>query len=269
MVQIAKNYLYPLIITTMKRMILFALPLSILLSSCIKPKDSDPETNCGKIQQATMFSNSPVTMGQTLKFGTQEVGGYRIYDWSGPNFFDGQSPADSFMDAQLTLEGWYYLHLYSLEDNCEKFDSIYIDIRLQQGTPPCTVANNTTDYNNQFDDTYTSVTKTIDAGTSLKKLYATGPNGVNLTIFFHPQWNNTEPEDGIYTTVNTLSFSGNYNKVFVTTTKSSIYWSSREGYNVYVSHVNGKLQVRFCNLSMGGSNGTSFTTIASGNVIQL
>ncbi|HET6994569.1 MAG TPA: hypothetical protein VFI06_06290, partial [Chitinophagaceae bacterium] len=63
---------------------------------------------------------------------------------------------------------------------------------------------------------------------------------------------------------------GNYNKVFITTVKSSIYWASHPGQTVYVSHVNGKLQVRFCGLTLSGSNGgTGFTTLASGNVVQL
>jgi hypothetical protein len=252
----------------MNKVLLLILSVTTILSGCIKPVVSE-KSNCENIKNATITSNSPVTIGQTIKFGTKEVGGYRIYDWSGPNFFDGQEPSDSFTDAQLTHEGWYYLHLYSLDANCEKFDSVYIDVKLQQGNPSCSITNNTAQFSNLFDDTFTSVSKTIDGGTSLKKLSASGPNGANITIFFHPQWANKEPEDGIYTTVNILSFSGNYNKVFVTTTKSSIYWSSREGYNVYVSHVNGKLQVRFCGLSMGGYNGTSYTTIASGNIIQL
>jgi len=256
-----------------KNLILFAF-VSVIVVSCTPEKINENETgNCENIDNATITSNSPVTIGETIKFGTQEVGGYRIYEWRGPGNYNGQEPSDSITDANLENEGWYYLHLYSLDDNsCQKFDSVYIDVKLKQGTPACSIANNTCNYNNLGDDSYTSAQKRIDPTYSFKSLMASGPSGANIIIYFHPFWVSAEPEDGIYTTTNVPSFDqtdNNYNKVFVTTTKSSIYWASHEDQNVYVSHVNGKLQVRFCNLSMGGYNGTSYTTIASGNVIEL
>lgn len=256
----------------MKTNLILPAILCVTIFSCKKQGANDDEKgNCDNIARATITSNSPVTIGETIKFGTDEVGGYRIYDWRGPDYYTGQEPSDSITDANLEHEGWYRLHLYSLDDNCDKFDSVYIDVKLKQGIPACSIANNTCTFNNLGDDSYTTVHKRIESTYSLKSLEGSGP-GSNIIIYFHPFWVNAEPEDGIYTTTNVPSFGqtdNNYNKVFVTTTKSSIYWASHEDQDVYVSHVNGKLQVRFCNLSMGGYNGTSYTTIASGNVVEL
>jgi hypothetical protein len=245
--------------------ILFA---AFLFAGCKKEKNGDDLT-CQNIQNATLFSNSPVLIGETIHFGTQEVDGYRIYSWVGPYNYADQYPEASITDAQLQNEGWYYLHLYN-PSNCEKIDSIYIDITLPQGSPPCAINNNITDYSNLGTDNYSSVRKYIDPNFSQKVLEGSGA-GSNLTVYFHTHWRAFEPEDGIYTTVNTPVFDqadNNYNKVFITTTKSSIYWGTNEGQNVYISHVGSKLQVRFCDLLMGGNNGMSYTTEASGNIVE-
>ncbi len=226
---------------------------------------------CINIGNATLFHNSPVVIGQTIKFGTQEVGGYRIYSWRGPNNYTNQYPDDSIIYAELKHEGWYYLSLFSANGDCQKIDSFYMDVKLQQGTAPCTVTANTTTFNNLPDNSYTSIVKGIDPSLSQKWLTCNGPSSANLQIYFHTGWRTKEPEDGIYVTQNTPVFDQtdyNYNKVFISTTKSSLYWSSHANQTIYVSHVGTKLQVRFCNLSMSGYNGTSFTTIASGNIIE-
>ncbi len=254
----------------MKTNIFFILSMLVVICSCKKVKTED-EITCINIANATVINNSPVTIGQTIIFGTQEVGGYRIYSWHGPDNYTNQYPDDSIPNAELKHEGWYYLSLFSVDGNCQKVDSFYMDVKLQQGTAPCSVTNNTTTYNNLPNDSYTSVVKGIDPGLSQKWLTCSGPSFANLKIYFHTNWRTKEPEDGIYITQNTPVFGQtdyNYNKVFITTTKSSIYWSSHENQLVYVSHVGSKLQVRFCNLSMSGYNGTSYTTIASGNIIE-
>lgn len=250
----------------MKNYFLLILTALFFFSSCKKA-----ETNCTNINNLSIISNSPVTIGETMKFATQEAGGYRTYKWIGPNNYDSQETADSFTNAELKYEGWYYLSVNSLNDDCQKIDSFYFDVKLKQGTPSCTIANNNTTYSNLADDSYTSVSKGIESTYSQLALQASGGFFSNITIYFHTRWRTAEPEDGIYTTINTPLFDQidyNYNKVFITTTKSSIYWSSWEGQTVYVSHIGNKLQVRFCNLNMGGYNGTSYTTVASGNIVE-
>jgi len=239
-----------------------------LISGC---KKQDPvQSTCDNIQKATIAYNSPVTIGDTVHFETQEVGGYRIYSWIGPHNFTSQEPVNTIFGADLENEGWYYLDLFSANGSCQKIDSFYLDVKLKQGTPSCTVAANTTSYNNLAGDSYTSATKGIDPNFSQKSLLCFGSNS-SMTVYFHTHWRTKEPEDGIYYTINTPLFDqtdDNYNKVFITTTKQSIYWASYEGQVVYISHAGSKLQVRFCQLSLAGNNGNSFTTIASGNLLE-
>jgi hypothetical protein len=255
----------------MKGKLLYTNIILTTFCGCNKEKNADDAT-CQNIQNISIVANSPVSIGETIHFGVPEVGGYRIYHWEGPHNYANQYPEDSITDAQLENEGWYYLNLtgVGVNSDCQKIDSVYIDVQLNQGVPPCSMAINTTNFSNMPTDTYSSVNKNIDPSYSQKVLAASGVFS-NLTIYFHTHWRAGEPEDGIYNTTNVPIFDqtdNNYNKVFITTTKSSIYWSSVSDQSVYISHVNSKLQVRFCNLSMSGSNGTSYTTTASGNIVE-
>jgi hypothetical protein len=244
-----------------------------LLAGCQKNGDSGNggQSQCDKIKNVRASASGPVTIGETLQIYTQEVGGYRIYSWIGPNFFSSQDPRNTIYDVELKNEGWYYLSV-SNSDCPTKIDSVYVDVKLQQGNPACTVAGNTCTFNNLSNDTYSSVQKLYDPTYNFLTLRGNGgASSSTLDIFFHHYYKTHEPDDGIYTTISIPSFDndGNYNKVFLSTVKSSIYFSSHEGQTVYVSHVNGKLQVRFCSLVMSGSNGAnSFTTNASGNLTQ-
>ena len=250
--------------------ITYSISLGLILAFTGCSKDNPGIVSCEKIKGATAFSNSPVTIGQKLIFGTQDVGEGGYYTWTGPNNFSTTRAKDSVIYADLKNEGWYYLYVANQDNSCKKYDSVYVDIKLQQGTAPCSITANTTDYSNLGGDTYTYIYKDVDRTYSQKELYAWS-SFTNITIYFHTYWRDKEPEDGIYTTYNNPLFDQSdigYNQVFITTTKSSIYWSSRTGQNVYVSHVNGKLQVKFCNITMSGYNGTSYTTVASGNVLE-
>jgi hypothetical protein len=254
----------------MYKSLLFFIAATLLLTSCKKlqtQQDSD-EATCANIKNITITSNSPVNIGDPIKFSVPEVGGYRIYTWNGPDNFRDQYPEHTISYAELKHEGWYYVSVSN--NSCEtKIDSVYIDVKLQQGTPPCNVTANTATYSNLADDAFSYRYKGIESTFGLLSLEGSG-NG-NIYIYFHPEWRTREPEDGIYTTTNVPLFDQvdyNYNKVFITTTKSSIYWSSHQGQQVYISHVAGKLQVRFCNLDMSGYNGNSYTTTASGNITE-
>ncbi len=134
--------------------------LSIAFCSC--KKVSEDEQSCINIANTVITHNSPVTIGQNIEFSTPEVGGYRIYSWIGPNNYISQYPEDYITDAELKHEGRYYLNLYSLTGDCKKIDSFYMDVKLKQGSPSCTVANNTTSFNNLSNDSYTSVIKGIE-----------------------------------------------------------------------------------------------------------
>ena len=76
-----------------------------------------------------------------------------------PNFFDSQYPENTISDAQLENEGWYYMSVSN--DMCgNHVDSVYVDVKLKQGTPSCTVANQTLIFSGG--ETLTSVSKGIN-----------------------------------------------------------------------------------------------------------
>lgn len=242
---------------------------SIFLNiGCKKTQAETDQLTCMNIQKAKITATTPVKIGDEIKLNVAEVGENSMYNWNGPDNFRSMSASNSIGYAELKHEGWYYVSLSN--NSCEsKVDSIYIDVQLEQGTPSCNAAANTVGYSNLADDNFSYVSKRVESTYGLLSLEGSG-NG-NIYIYFHPGWRTKEPEDGIYTTTNVPLFDqvdNNYNKVFISTVKESIYWSSHGGQQVFVSHINGKLQVRFCSLNMGGYNGMSFTTSASGNVIE-
>src|SRR5688572_14041323 len=146
----------------MKSIYLFA--FGLLLLSCQKQT-----TNCESIQNARASSNGLVTIGDSIKIHTQEVGGYRIYSWTGPDHFMSQKPRNIIYDAQLKNEGWYYLSLSNNECNT-RIDSVYVDIKLKHGSPSCSLTNNTCTFNNLAKDTYSSVQKLYDPTTQFLTL---------------------------------------------------------------------------------------------------
>jgi hypothetical protein len=242
--------------------------IAILFNSCIK--SSDDLSFCQDIKNVRAVSNpTSVDIGGTINLGTTNNNIDAFYEWRSNNFTSPQFGAThTITNAKISDRGWYYLRVYNSTCTEAKNDSVFVSVKLQQGTPSCTIANNNINYSNMGDDVFGGIYKSIDATFSLLKLSGS-TSGADIVILFHPYWKlNNEPEDGIYTTTNVPSFNGNFNKVYIRTVKNSISWASHESQTVYVSHVNGKLQVRYCNLQMSGSNGTSFTTTASGNVLQ-
>ena len=237
--------------------------LVLFIAGCKKPGN-----NCERIKNIYITSNSPVRIGDSIKIYTQEVGGFRVYKWSGPDNFMSQYPRNTIYDAQLTNKGWYYLSLSNNE--CEtKGDSVYIDVKLQQGTPACTVTDNTCAFNNRGTDSYPNTYRFIDPAYEVLNLQGSGTS--TLEIYFHDYWKTREPEDGIYKTKDVPVFEAdrNYNEVFISTIKQSVYFSTYPDQTVYVSHVNGKLKVSFCDLKFGGYDGSaSFKTTASGSLIE-
>jgi len=249
----------------MQKITFLFLSAIIIFTSCEKSTN-----NCSQIKAARTYSNSPISVGQTLKIWTGEIDG-TTYQWYGPYNFTSQYASEEITNAQVNNSGWYYLNVNSLDDNnCTKRDSVYVEVRLLQDTAPCTITANTIMYNNMADQSFSAVFKRIESTYSLKSLFASSSNG-DVNIYFAPHWRDIEPADGLYTTYNSPLFDPVdpiNNKITVTTITNGIYWQSSPNQPIYVSHVNGKLRVTFCNLQMSGSNGTSFTTLADGNIIE-
>ena len=231
----------------------------------------EAKKQCKAIKEIKISANQILTIGDDLSLSATEVGGFRIYNWNGPNFFDSQDPENLIEDVSLKHRGWYSLHVYTLEDEtCEGFDSVFVDVLLKQGSPECTTNPNTVSFNNQGQSEYLLAVEGVDSFTNQKKLTANGISG-SCDIFFHPSWFAREIQTGIYTTTNTSSMDvadGDYNKVFIGITRSNFFWGCDENQTVYVSNSNGKLSVEFCNLNFNANNGAGLSSTASGNISE-
>lgn len=250
--------------------------LTFTFSNCSKTSvvenntgGTGPSSNplCTKIATVKVTATpSVITIGESTTITATAITGAQ-YLWNTPYSNGGTGTNINITNAGLKDRGWYYVTAYSQDCTNTKTDSIYLNVKLLQGTPTCTIASNTVNNTILTNETYTNTTR----GTNPLTLEASTLQG-SVKVIFHPKWNTTEPEDGIYKTINIPTFDGlnpDFNKVFFTMTKNSIYWASWADQDVYVSHVNGKLQVRFCTLSLSGSNGgNSYINKASANLIQ-
>ena len=164
-------------------------------------------------------------------------------------------------------EGWYYLNV-SYPDCAAYQDSVYISVKNRPATAPCNAPNNTVSFSAMPNINISSVTWSLDLSYNRKKLrgsYATGYPDLN--IFFNLYWNSKEPEDGEYNVGGelTLGDSDPYT-VHLASNYSNILFRSGPG-KLYVTHVNGKLQAKFCSINLSGTNGvSSFNSTATGTI---
>lgn len=248
--------------------IFLAIVIIASLNSCIKTSDDEPVCIGIKNIKAVVTPTS-VNSGGSITLSTTNNDLNAYYEWRSANLNAPSFGAKlEISNAKISDRGWYYLRVYTSSCSEDKKDSVYVTVKLPQGSPTCTVTSNTVNYNNMSTDVYSSISKSNNASLSLLSLSGNS-SGSSLIVNFHPFWTATnEPEDGIYYTNNIPSFSGDFNQVYITLSKNSIPWVCNASQPVYVSHVNGKLQVKYCNLPMGGYNGTSFSTLASGTILQ-
>lgn len=260
-----------------KRSLIFRLLSFILfvhlLSSC---KKSDLNVNgykCPENLKVTASSVTP-TVGDDLTIYANT--GKIIYYWSGPLNFAVQT-GDSrdryqFPNIKIKQSGWYVVGA-SLPGCFTIYDSIYIDVKYKQGTPPCSLINNAIRGNGVPTLQASSVTKSFSRTYNGKTLYAAGTFGdPTYTFLFNSYNGDVEPKDGIYITTNVPSFSPlqDENLIHVRCMYSNFFFQSYPDQNVFVSHVNGKLRISFCDLNFGGDNGNGyyFTSVFSGQVTE-
>ena len=86
-----------------------------------------------------------------------------------------------------------------------------------------------------------------------------------VTFFFlGDYWLDKELKDGIYYTTDDITVD--YNKideVFISQVNSNVYFTAEARKPVYISHVNGHLQISLCGVKFSGSNGQSVFNITS------
>jgi hypothetical protein len=240
--------------------------LLVQLSSCVK---EEPD-NCAEIQQVRItVEKDSFYVGDEIHIKVNQLPTIALFTWtheSSPNTISHEK--DVYINyAEKGDEGWYYLNV-SYPDCASHNDSVYITVKNKPGTAPCTPANNVLEFSTISDLNPASVSWSFDQTWNRKVLAARGASGYpEFNLYFNAYWNTKEPEDGEYS-ITDMSSTGYYPPytVYISTLYSSIFFQAGSG-KVYVSHVNGKIRVTFCNVPLSGSlGGPSYTTTATGTL---
>jgi hypothetical protein len=255
--------------------------LAALLTFCvsctktieIEDEGTTPRSVCDSIHANAITGNHAVMIGQSLELSVRQQlfdNDFVYINWWGPNNYSEHDHSTIFLNnVKLNTRGWYYVRLSAMNSNCEKIDSVFVNVTMPQGTAPCSLATNSISYSNMGTSPISSVQKTVSQG--VKMLVAHSSSG-DVSLQFHPYWQNAEPIDGVYDiTTNAIrsQTDNGAHEIYMSAVASSIFFQGNTaGQKVYISHVNGKLQAKFCNISMSGNNGMSWTTQISGNLIE-
>ncbi|MET0637298.1 MAG: hypothetical protein ABWZ25_14810 [Chitinophagaceae bacterium] len=229
------------------RFVLFVSVLSLtFLTACEKKEDS-----CSNFIEVMADKETPA-VGEDVTLSVSRQSDYDIYQWFGPDLNETtQSETILLSDIQVSQRGWYYCTSGNTECNTALTDSVYVDVKLLQEPATCSPGNNTMTGSGIPDVVFDRVTKGLDPtwnGIALEARGAFGYPGVE--VLFNSYNGNKEPEDGVYITRNIQSFSplDEPNSISMSFIYASNYFHCEEGKKVYVKHVNGKLQVTFCDI---------------------
>jgi hypothetical protein len=248
----------------MKTILSFLITITIFASSCKKNK------LCATSINLTATTVTP-TEGDDIVFTTTKESDNDVLQWNGPGLnIENQSNTLRIDDIKLSQSGTYYCTKGNTECGSVLRDSIIIDVKLKQETPPCTPTNNVVNCSNIPSPTFTSVTRGYSSTWNAVNLTATGTFGYPpFEVLFNSYNGNTEPKDGTYITKNIQSFSplDEPNLISISFIYGSNYYHCRADNKVYVTHANGKLQVTFCNLEF--ATGVVPPTTCSGKITQL
>jgi hypothetical protein len=243
----------------------FALPLAfvffIIVAGCKKiEQDLGINKNngggCPTSLKLTVSDSTPV-VGSNVTIYTHQVD--PMFGWAGPLNYS--LPANGGQDSitinqiEIIQSGWYYCTGSEPTCNNTIFDSVYIDVQYQQGTPSCALTND------QIGNTaglpaFTGGTITETYSPSYNAMALIVTDGVvEYDFVFNPDNGNVEPKDGVYyTTDMPYMVQGlDADVINVNINYFPYYLLSLNNQQIYVSHVNGKLKISFCSLNAQGS----------------
>ncbi|NOT93666.1 hypothetical protein [Ferruginibacter sp.] len=242
----------------MKLNLLLVIALAFIFSGCKK------ENNCSSDIQLTATNTTP-TVGESFTLTANRVSGNDLFHWSGPGNFSGAfDNTITVNNAGYLDRGWYYCSKSNTECNETIYDSIFIDMKLRQGTAPCTATNNTLTGSAIPNTSFSSVIKNFDPTFNGKVLYGSSSIGypTDFRVLFNSNNGNIEPLDGIYTTKNSIIFGQTdpYLWVSLSFVYGGQFFHCHPDKDLFVSHVNGKLSATFCNVPF--SNGTTIINLS-------
>jgi hypothetical protein len=245
----------------MKQIILLV-SIVIIFISCKKMGNGN---DCGAAQQVVVTSNSPVIEGWPIYLSTTATMG-DMFHWTGPNGWDINyqfyaSDANSQQRANATLAdaGLYKVDLRNADGCVEYSGSVDVKV-IPAPSAPCSLTNNTstTTVVGVGGSTYTNI---YFQSSTYYTVQATTP-GESLTFYFI---GNVPPKPGIYKS------SGygptNETEVGCWISKFPYDFINEPGQDVYVTRVNGKTQVAFCNCTFTNPLGSTKPKI-SAKIVQ-
>jgi hypothetical protein len=247
----------------MKQTIVVFFAAVLSFSACTKAP------NCPAVLNLSV-NNATTTIGGDFKITAPKESDNTTFQWYGPgiNSTTNSNTLEKF-NVKYSDRGWYYCSKANSECNTSLQDSIFVDVKLNQETPPCTLTNNYISCSNIPNVSLTSITQGFDPTFNGMAVYGSGSFGYpSFRVLFNSYNGNTEPIDGTYTTTNSLTFdiTQQYNEVSVSFLYSSIFFHCHPYQKLYVTHVNGKIQVSFCNMVF--SSGSSTLTTCSGKMTK-
>jgi hypothetical protein len=248
----------------MKRTILLSVTACFCLLLWNSCKKSQTQDNCALIQQVkiTGARTTPYYIGDTIRLASNILP-LALFNWRQTNALNDISNTGTVFIYPATKDddGWYYL-IASNPDCASHIDSVHITVINKPVTAPCNPANNAVSLSGIPSISFSSASWGLDPSWGIRDLSGQGSYGYpDFNIYFNPYWNTREPEDGAYDISNMITFDNqSVYSVFIASTYQSVYFQANPG-KVYVSHVNGKLQVTFCSLTLSGDlGGSAYTT---------
>jgi len=243
-----------------------------LFYGCTKSVDPNAEGGmCDRLHKVKIVTaKTTYYVGDTIQLNVNdEVDGF--YSWRHSSIPNDLSLGTGFHTdyATKTYQGWFYLSVNNVECNETVHDSIYIEVINKPAVAPCDPANNTANFSSIPDISFSTATYAINYSYNRKYIGGYKSYGYpDINVYFHPYWLDKEPEDGAYTVATgSIAFgSENVYEVFITSIYSSIFFQPQGG-KAYVTHVNGKLQVTFCDVPLRGDlGGAPYTTTVTGKL---
>jgi hypothetical protein len=224
----------------------FLIVILFFLTACKK-------NSCPSSIKLSATSLTP-TAGDDVIITAPDDGGTNVnYQWSGP-FITTTTQSNKLRldNIQLSANGTYKCVKDYSECTISLIDSVMINVKLKQETPPCSLTNNVITATVMPNITsFISVTQGYDGTYNSVSLVAwPGPGKPTITVLFNPSNGIYEPLDGThYTTSGPAGGAYNeLNEVSISFIYGGNYYHCVRGEKVYVTHSGGKLQVSFCNL---------------------
>jgi hypothetical protein len=263
----------------MKSKLLLLIPCLLLLTSisffsCERTSVTGDGTNnnpnlCARLAALRINSYVAVTKGEQIKLSIDSIQDAEYY-WTGPGNYQSYYQNNTITDyANYYDRGWYYVRVY--RDGCDPhFDSVFVNVKFPQGTPACSPANNTANFNGGVllgDQSFYFLSFGNVLGDY--EIEGNSSNG-DINYKFSAYWLTHDLEDGIYYTTSTPSIDyADIDRIYISNVNQSIYWVAEPGKPVYVSHVGGKQCVTFCGIDFSGDwGGTLYHTTVNAKVTQ-